>query len=247
MDGNLRVDSEPGRGSLFSFEIPLAPVHLAAASEQPRRKVVGLAPEQSAVRLLVADDTAENCQLLEELFTAVGLEVRSVSNGRDAVRSWREWQPHLIWMDVRMPILDGCGATRAIRAAEAETARPRTVVIALTASAFEHDRESILSAGCDDFVAKPFLQDTLFDVLVRHLGVKWRYADEFPAFTSSDQALQVRALPRDLREALDAAIVRGDVAEAGRVVKRIDAPELRGRLTEMIRAYRFDDLQELLQ
>jgi signal transduction histidine kinase/CheY-like chemotaxis protein len=247
MDGNLRVDSERGRGSLFSFDIPLPPVDTVPAGEQPRGKVVGLAPEQPAYRLLIADDTAENCLLLEELFTGVGMDVRSVSNGRDAVQSWREWQPHLIWMDVRMPILDGCDATRAIRAAEAESVRPRTVVIALTASAFEHDRESILSAGCDDFVAKPFLQATLFDVVVRHLGVRWRYAGEVPAWTPSEQALQIRALPRDLRDALDAAIVRGDVAEAGRLAERIGTAELRGRLIEMIRAYRFDEVQELLQ
>jgi CheY-like chemotaxis protein len=184
--------------------------------------------------------------ILEELFSGLGMEVRTVSDGQEAVQAWREWQPHLIWMDVRMPILDGCDATRAIRAAEAESVRPRTIVIALTASAFEHDREGILAAGCDDFVAKPFLQNTLFDVLVRHLGVKWRYAGEAGA-TPSEQKLQIRALPPELRGALDAAIVRGDVAEAGRLVERIGAAELRGRLTEMIRAYRLDEMQELLQ
>jgi signal transduction histidine kinase/CheY-like chemotaxis protein len=245
MGGRLRVDSEPGRGSRFSFELPLPAAEGAVAGEPERRKVVGLAPGQPAYRLLVADDTAENRLLLEELFTAVGLEVRSVANGREAVDAWREWEPHLIWMDVRMPVLDGCGATRAIRAAESGSARPRTTVIALTASAFQHDRDSIISAGCDDFVAKPFLENTLFDVLVRHLGVTWRYAGEEP---EPEPRLQIAAaIPDDVRGALDAAIVRGDVAEAVRIAERIGAPELRSRLTEMIRAYRFDEVQELLQ
>ncbi|HYC92975.1 MAG TPA: GAF domain-containing protein [Thermoanaerobaculia bacterium] len=247
MGGSLQVDSAIGRGSRFSFAIPLPPVTTAVAEQRPGRKIVGLATEQSAYRLLIADDTAENCLLLEELFTAVGLEVRSVSNGRAAVEAWREWQPHLIWMDVRMPILDGCGATRAIRAAEAESGRQRTIVIALTASAFEHDRESIVSSGCDDFVAKPFLQNTLFDVLTRHLGVRWRYATAGPAADDAQPVLPDGALPDDVRDALDSAIVRGDVAEAVRVADRIGTTELRGRLLEMLRTYRFDEAQELLR
>ena len=248
MGGDIRVDSEPGRGSLFSFEIPLPSVESAvAAEERPRRKIVGLEPGQPAYRLLIADDTDENCMILEELFGALGFAVRSVPDGRAAVEAWREWQPHAIWMDVRMPVLDGCDATRAIRAEEAGNGRPRTIVIALTAGAFEHDRASIEAAGCDDFVAKPFLQQTLFDTLSRHLGVRWRYAGEGPAARVPEGKLPIAALPRDVRDALDSAIVRGDVTEAVRLVERIDAVELRGRLTEMLRAYRFDEVQELLQ
>ncbi|HEX2060507.1 MAG TPA: response regulator, partial [Thermoanaerobaculia bacterium] len=230
-------------GSRFSFEIPLAPVDAVAAEQRPRRKVAGLAPGQPSYRLLIADDTAENCLLLEELFSFVGFEVRVATDGSEAVDVWREWQPHLVWMDVRMPVLDGCAATRAIRAEEAETGRPRTIVIALTASAFEHDRDTILSSGCDDFVAKPFLQETLFDVLTRHLGVRWHYAGET---VPAGSKLQIAAVPHDVRDALDAAIVRGDVTEAVRVAERIGSAELRGRLVEMIRNYRFDDVQELL-
>ncbi|HEU4888910.1 MAG TPA: GAF domain-containing protein, partial [Thermoanaerobaculia bacterium] len=248
MGGDIRVDSEPGRGSLFSFDIPLPPAETAlAARERPHRKVVGLAPGQPAYRLLIADDMADNCMLLEEIFGAAGFAVRSVSNGIEAVESWREWQPHAIWMDIRMPDLDGCDATRAIRAAEAENGRPRTVVIALTASAFEHDRAGIESAGCDDFVAKPFLQQTLFDQLSRHLGVRWRYAGEEPVPAAPEATLQIADVPREVRDALDTAIVRGDVTEAMRVAQRVGSVELRGRLVEMIRTYRFDEVQELLR
>jgi signal transduction histidine kinase/CheY-like chemotaxis protein len=245
MGGSLRVESEPGRGSLFSFEIPLEPAEALAAERRSDRKVAGLAPGQPAYRLLIADDTVENCLLLEELFSGVGMEVRSVPDGRAAVESWREWQPHLIWMDVRMPILDGCGATRAIRAAEAGSGRPRTAIIALTASAFEHDRDIIISAGCDDFIAKPFLQNTLFDALVRHLGVRWRYDGDVPA-PPAEPALEIATVPPLVRDAIDAAIVRGDVTTAVRLAEGIGSPELRGRLVEMIRAYRFDEVQELL-
>ena len=155
---------------------------------------------------------------------------------------WHEWDPHLVWMDVRMPILDGCDATRAIRAAEAESGRARTTVIALTASAFEHDRDTILAAGCDDFVAKPFLQQTLFDALTRHLGVQWRYDHE-----RVPSPPPVAAVPLALRATLDAAIVRGDVTEAMKVAEGIEPEALRGRVVDLIRTYRFDDLEELLR
>lgn len=118
-------------------------------------------------------------------------------------------------------------------------------MIALTASAFEEDRETILAAGCDDFVAKPFLQNTLFDTLSRHLDVRWSHAGDVPA--PPDPLLQTAAVPSAVRSALEAAIVRGDVSEAVRVADRIEAAELRGRVIEMIRAYRFDEVQELLR
>ncbi|HEY0372980.1 MAG TPA: ATP-binding protein, partial [Thermoanaerobaculia bacterium] len=243
MGGALHVQSVPGHGSIFSFAIPLSEVSADTAhAPQPRRRIVGLAPGQPTYRLLVADDTEENCMLLEELFTHVGLEVRTVTNGDEAVSVWHEWQPHLVWMDVRMPILDGCDATRAIRAAEAEGGRARTKVIALTASAFEHDRDTILAAGCDDFVAKPFLQATLFDALTRHLGLQWRYENE-----RLPPAPAIATVPLRVRETLDAAIVRGDVSEAIRVAGQIEAEALRGRVLDLIRTYRFDDLQELFR
>lgn len=247
MGGDIRVESEPGRGSVFSFEIPLPATDAILDEPHKLHKVTGLAPGQPAYRLLVADDTPDNCTLLEELFSTIGFDVRSVANGSEAVDVWREWRPHAIWMDVRMPILDGCAATRAIREEEARDGRPHTVVIALTASAFEHDRASIESAGCDDYVAKPFLQQTLFDALARHLGVVWHYADDPAIAPPQDPRLQIAAVPRAVRDALDAAIVRGDVAAGMQLVEQIGAPELRGQLLEMIRAYRFDELQELLR
>src|SRR5205085_1214164 len=105
-------------------------------------------------------------------FSSLGFSVRSAANGQEAIDTWSEWKPDAVWMDIRMPLLDGYAATRAIRAAERVNGG-HTVVIALTASAFEHDRERIFAAGCDDFVAKPFLEETLFAKLSEHLGVSW--------------------------------------------------------------------------
>ncbi len=90
---------------------------------------------------------------------------------------WERWQPHLIWMDMRMPVMDGHEATQKIKATPKGQA---TVIIALTATVFEEDREQILLEGCDDFVRKPFRKDEIYDMLARHLGVRFLY-EEAPA------------------------------------------------------------------
>ncbi|NJO47843.1 MAG: response regulator [Oscillatoriales cyanobacterium RM2_1_1] len=88
---------------------------------------------------------------------------------------WQQWQPHLIWMDMRMPVMDGYEATRMIRASPQGKS---TVIIALTASAFEQDRGAVLAAGCNDFVRKPFRESIIFEKMAQYLGIRYRYAEE---------------------------------------------------------------------
>jgi CheY-like chemotaxis protein len=180
MGGDISVSSELGQGSLFEFDVRVA---LAGAAEvqatRPARRVLGLEPNQRAAdggpyRLLVAEDKDTNRQLLVKLLKPLGFEVREAVNGQEAMEVWERWKPHLIWMDMRMPVVDGYKATRRIKATSKGQA---TVIIALTASAFEEDRERVLSEGCDDFVRKPFREDEIFDMLVKHLGVRFVYEE----------------------------------------------------------------------
>jgi len=245
MGGDIRVVSEVGRGSRFSFDIrlPLATAMPGPASE--RRKVMALAPGQPSYRILVADDLLENRTLIERLFTSTGFEVRSAVDGNEAVRVWSEWKPHLIWMDIRMPNLDGYGATRAIRAAEGD--QHRTVIIALTASAFDHDRDLVLAAGCDDFVTKPYVEEIMFEKVARHLGVHWTH-DEPRLAVRTPMVTAMAQIPRAVRDRLQDALLRGDVTEAAGVVEEVATADLplAANIRDMIRDYRFDDLQELL-
>ncbi len=195
MDGGLTALSveATGVGALFELNLPvrLADVTDLTGSGQPEKaRVMGLAPGQPAYRLLVAEDHEENRQLLVKLLTQLGFEVRSAKNGLQALQAWQEWQPHLIWMDMRMPVMDGHEATRKIKATPQGQA---TVIIALTASAFEEDREQVLTEGCDDFVCKPFHEDEIVDRLVQYLGV--RFISES---TAGDQVG-----PRQLQASLD--------------------------------------------
>ena len=176
MDGDITVVSEAGRGSCFRVEIALPEAALETIVEpKDRRRVTSLAAGQSPVRVLVVDDTTLNRTVLTRLLASVGFDVRAAAGGEEAVALWESWEPHFIWMDKRMPGVDGLEATRRIRARERSEGRARVPIIALSASALEHERSDILAAGCDDFVAKPFRESMIFTKMREHLGIEYAY------------------------------------------------------------------------
>ncbi|WP_293130112.1 ATP-binding protein [Microcoleus sp. bin38.metabat.b11b12b14.051] len=175
MGGDIAVCSTPDLGSTFSFDIQL---RLAEPSEiqmlKPQKKVIGLAPNQPEYRILVVDDRADNCLVIDRLLSPLGILVREARNGQEAIALWEDWQPHLIWMDMQMPVMNGYEATRQIKS---HPLGKNTVIVALTASAFEEERKTILDAGCDDFLRKPFEAKILFSIIEKHLGLRYIYAE----------------------------------------------------------------------
>lgn len=177
MGGELKAESTPGKGSTFSFTVTVSIVGgEGVRSGRITRRVVGLAPGQKAFRILVAEDKAESRHLMSALLNSAGFITAEVADGQKAVEKWRSWHPDLIWMDNRMPVLNGLEATRQIRSEEKE-GQKRVVIIALTAGAFEEDRDRLLDAGCDDYVAKPFHADIVMEKMASHLGVQLIYED----------------------------------------------------------------------
>ncbi len=139
----------------------------------PSRRVIGLAPNQPSYRVLIVDDQPANCCLLRAFLSVLKVDVKEANDGKEAIACWQTWHPHLIWMDVQMPVMNGYEATQAIRQLEhAQTATP-TKIIALTASAHKDEDELAKAAGCDDFVRKPFAAELFFDKMALHLG--WQY------------------------------------------------------------------------
>jgi PAS domain S-box-containing protein len=184
MGGDIIAQSTPGQGSTFTFDIPVSVIQVVHAPPIPTLcQVVGLAPGQPTYRILVVDDQPENRKLLVSLLTQIGLEVREAANGQEAIQQWQQWQPHLIYMDIRMPLLDGYEATQQIRAA---AGGQNPVIIALTAQASRSDRILVLSAGCNDYLSKPFHEEALFSKMAEYLGVKYLCATE-QSTTSNDQ------------------------------------------------------------
>ncbi len=169
MKGEIEVRSEPGRGSSFSFEVAVSPslTDSGRCPSEPDRRVIALAPGQPRWRLLIAEDRRQNRELLRSFLEPVGFEIREAANGEEAVEAAAEWAPHLIWMDIRMPVMDGVEATQRIKALPGGEA---IVVIAISANVLGGGRERMAAAGAVDFVAKPFRVQVLFDLLSRYLG-----------------------------------------------------------------------------
>jgi len=172
LGGSLTLSSTgvPGQGACFELRIPitLSTGEVSAAiPSAPQRTVSALAPDHPPQRLLVVEDQPENRLLLELMLEDLGFEVRTAPDGEQALRQWEEWQPHLIWLDLYMPGMDGCEVARRIKATQQGQS---TIIVALTASVRKEDRDRGLAAGCDDFLGKPFHRKDLMELLTRHLG-----------------------------------------------------------------------------
>lgn len=228
MGGDITFISEKGKGSTFRLEIPVKEAEVSDFQEKPRiRRVVGLAPGREVPRVLVAEDVIESRTLLVRLLEEVGFQVREAVNGRQAVEMTHGWRPHFIWMDIRMPVMDGLEAARRIKATEAGRS---TIVAAVTAHALEEEKGVILEAGCDDFVRKPYREQEIFEVMARHLGLEYRYEDEEEQPLDAPLKLQhdqLAALPSDLRSHLYQAVVALDTSKTLAIIEQIgrqDAP-----------------------
>jgi PAS domain S-box-containing protein len=252
MGGDLRVESEPGTGSIFSFEIP---IEFAAfediADTTPSRRVIGVKPDQPTQRLLIVEDRVENRKLLTSLLRPFGFELREAVNGKEALEVWEDWEPNLIWMDMRMPVMDGYETTRRIKST---TKGQSTVIIAITASAFEEDRDTILSAGSDDFVRKPFRENEIFDMLAKHLDVQFEY-EEFAAATDEGMFIRdvptqiIRTIPRNLLTSIHNATIEADIDLVMAIIEEIRAhnPDVAHALTDLARNFQYDTLIDLTQ
>ncbi|MCP4195880.1 MAG: response regulator, partial [Proteobacteria bacterium] len=173
----------------------------------------------------------------------------------EAVEIQEKWEPHLICMDMRMPVMDGYEATKRIKDT---TKGQAAAIIAVTASVFEEERAVVLSAGCDDFVRKPFRASEIFDAIHRHLGVRYVYEDveTVPGADHAAAAVgnvlthaRLSALPGDLLADLENAVIKNDPNAADAVIHRIrenDEP-LAGALAALVKEFRFDILQEVFE
>jgi CheY-like chemotaxis protein len=170
------------------------------------------------------------------------------------VERFEAWHPALIFMDVRMPVMDGLEATRRIREIESAGGSPRCAILALTAGAFEHEREEMLQCGADDFVAKPFRVGTIFEKIGRYLNVRFLYeesetAEAGTASRATALASGLRDMPAELRRDLREALSSGHVRRIRLAVERIRADdEALGRaLLIEVQAFRLDALLALLE
>jgi two-component system sensor histidine kinase/response regulator len=185
MGGDITVSSILGQGSTFRFDIRVNPVIPADQKRQQpaaSRRAVSLEPQQPTRRVLVVEDQITNRMIVVRLLSKMGFEVREAVNGVEAIALWQSWSPDLVLMDMQMPVMDGYEATQQIRRREREaqvsSSRPaHTAIIALTASAFDEQRQRMLEAGCDDCLYKPIRAEGLLTAIAQHLGVRYAYTE----------------------------------------------------------------------
>jgi PAS domain S-box-containing protein len=254
MGGDVTVSSGLGRGSIFLFEVPVKRGDAGvAATRTQSRHIVGMDTRVPGPKILIVDDQIENRDWLAKLLTLIGFSVRSADNGATGIRDWEQWEPQLILMDVHMPVMDGLEATRRIKA------KPRgreTVIVALTASAMNDDREAVSLSGADDFLSKPCREDELLKKLGDHLNIEYVYDEESGDDKDRPQAdgeplttERLGLLPQELLNKLRNATLGGDKKGLDRLILEVSETVNVGIaqvLQELANNYDYDALTRLL-
>jgi CheY-like chemotaxis protein len=187
--------------------------------------------------------------LLKTLLEGAGFSVLEAENGKEALEVFEKQAPDFIWMDMRMPVMDGYEAVRQIRQRPGGAKLP---IVALTASVFRNQRPEILAAGCDDMVFKPFREHEIFEVMARFLGVEYVYAEPDDAAAPTDDAVLTAAmlaeLPPDLLQDLDETTLVANREVILKVVDRIaeHAPGVAENLRALVQNFEIDRIRELL-
>ena len=249
LEGEIGVESQVGQGSTFTFTLPvaiIAPPSLAEQKAGKESRVIALEPDQPNYRILVVDDYQENRQLLVNLLQPLGFALREADNGQAAVTLWAEWEPHLIWMDIRMPVLDGYEATAKIKRTRQGQ---QTTIIAITAGAYEEEKNLALERGCNDFIRKPIQAEEVFELLAKHLGLRYIYATPPPASLISESEFDLSALPPELLLELQEAALRLDPERVEALINTLRAhqPPLADWLATLAQKFAYDEIAAFIE
>lgn len=254
MGGELTVQSQVGRGSTFSFHI-VSKISDCSAIELGPKTVKSLAPNQPKYRILAVDDVWQSRLLIVKLLTQVGFEVQEAENGKQAMELAQQWQPHLILMDMRMPIMDGYESARQIRRTGNECQ-----IVALTASAFASKRQETINAGCNDYLRKPFKENDLFAKIKETLEVEYIYEDDLNSSgVSVDNSLEKRSfsltseslkvMPDSWLQELKEAAAELDDLKIEELIQQIpdEYSDLAQSLTNLTENFQFEQIFELIK
>ncbi|MES9887503.1 MAG: ATP-binding protein [Candidatus Sedimenticola sp. 6PFRAG1] len=254
MDGKISVASRPGQGSTFSFLIHVEPGEAVQAhqiADKAASYVNGLAESDEEWRILIAEDQLESQQLLQQQLEQVGFQVRIAENGEKAVELFQQWRPNFIWMDRRMPVMDGLAATRRIRELPGGD---EVKIAALTASVFKEQKDELIAAGSDDFVRKPYRPEEIFECMARHLDLEYIYEEEDAAgetpivLATSVTTEALAALSEDILLDLRKAVSELDVEATHQALQRVKEtnPDMAASLNRLVDNMDFMTINRLL-
>ncbi len=257
MGGDISVSSEIGKGSLFTFHVEIKAGYDQTSEASNLKRVTGIAKQGSdntgkTYRILVVDDKEENLAVAVNLLRIVGFETNQAVNGIEAISKFKEWDPDLILMDMRMPVMDGYDATRIIKSTEKGR---RTPIIALTASTFEDEQKRTETLQMHGYIRKPFRENELFSTIGKALKINYIYEDESSPeqekdFSSyGDLNEQIAKLPDSLVFQMQEAIAVADLDLLIQHIEKIDDgfTHLRKHLLSTAKNYDYNHLQIILR
>jgi CheY-like chemotaxis protein len=277
LGGRITVRSNVGQGSLFSFAIPVESVQeFDTAPVEISTPPMTFQPLPSPYRMLIVDDKADNrsvlVKLLGHLETRPGtvFDLREAINGQEAVDIWQRWQPEVVWMDLRMPVMTGYEATRIIRHLEAEKyastpVKPEsghaTTIIAVTAGALDIEQTAPQDPGWNSLIHKPFREQDIVAILQRYLRLQPNTVDNGVSPVERNKEVELHIALPELRPEVLASLSEEWVEELRMVVETIDIeatlaliekiasrmPELAYTLKHLVQHYRFDILQTFVE
>jgi signal transduction histidine kinase/DNA-binding NarL/FixJ family response regulator len=255
MGGDLAVTSQPGHGACFHLCLPLieashAPV---SATTGQKRRLLRLKPGQQPWRVLVVDDRDTNREILVKMLEPLGFVMFEAENGQEGLEAFVAHAPQLVLMDMVMPVMDGCEATRRIRALPEGREVP---IIAVSASVFEEQLKEIIQVGASDFLRKPLREEELFEKVAQFLPAEFEYEGE-DADAAAGEGVDLSPLelsgalsflPEPLQqELLDAArqLDKGRIITLVNGQKSLSQPVVH-HIRSLAETYRFDLLEEAL-
>ncbi len=249
MGGELDLESEPGMGSCFFFTIPLPPATSGTVVELSQWSRVTRLATGYHVKALICDDTKINRDVLAKMLKELGVEVVEAENGQQAVKMTSAHQPDIVFLDIRMPVMDGLEAARQILS---QFGKDRLKIVAVSASALQHEHQTYLDAGFDDFVSKPFRFERVCECMATLLGVEFERGEpKIQPQTSEVLKTSEVSLPAELLEGLKTAAEFHRVTKLESLLNEVDAlgpaeHQLAERLREMIRNYDIDEVLNVL-
>jgi PAS domain S-box-containing protein len=236
MGGELELSSHPGQGSSFHFSVPVKVLDNNKEKAIANAEIDHAYPLQADMtfKVLVVDDNADNRELIKGFLSPLGVKIQQADSGEACLAQLQNDIPDVIFMDLKMPGLNGLETTRRIRA----MANMNFPIIAVSASVFQEDREKALSAGCTDYLAKPLREIELYACLKRYLPTRPHSAKTPPA-----QSL----LPLEERLTLRKLFLRGELAKLTCHLEQLQSryPDAR-ILLELARAFNLNALKEHL-
>jgi signal transduction histidine kinase/DNA-binding NarL/FixJ family response regulator len=252
MGGDIVAKSHIGQGTTFQFFIQ---TKIAAKKDMDRIHNMhssidmdAIKPEDKEFRILIVDDKSDNRTMLTKILKSLGFKIREAINGQEAFDMWDSWKPHLIWMDIQMPLMNGYEAVEKIRKAEPEN--EHVVIIAITAITLEKNREEAFKKGFDDYLVKPCELSQICNLMNKHLGIQCVYDMKTNSEQLTDNEITqiLKTLPEKQFLDLKNAIEMLDYEKTKIIVQHITKQnkQLGSVLIELIEQFQFERLHQLI-